>query len=171
MGSESNHPDRAPETLEVTEPPSAFVPDEEEFGARGFGREYRIDGRTGRPFRVAFAAGFAYVSAAWNIFILATLNYVAGGLESWFVAISLLLICLLVWGSVAARNGRSGRILVVTASALIIVHVADIVYYLAEDGTFAPATLFSFVAPTVVLFCLLHARSRAWFRLKGGKTF
>jgi hypothetical protein len=73
---------------------------------------------------------------------------------------------LMIWGGVVALNGKNGQILVIACA----VYAALAILSLFGSG-FGFTSLLGFVIPVLIVVFMLNAASKAWFKIKGGKTF
>ena len=73
---------------------------------------------------------------------------------------------LMIWGGVVALNGKNGQILVIACG----VYAALALISLFGSG-FGFTSLLGFVIPVLIVVFMLNAASKAWFKVKGGKTF
>lgn len=72
---------------------------------------------------------------------------------------------LVIWGGVAALNGTSGRILVVTAGIQVVIQVI----WMIETGSIAFGIVGT-VVPLAIIVLMSSPASRNWFRTTGGAT-
>ncbi len=73
---------------------------------------------------------------------------------------------LMIWGGVVAMNGKNGQILVIACAAYAALAILSLI-----GSGFGFTSLLGFVIPVLIVVFMLNAASKAWFKVKGGKTF
>ena len=125
---------------------------------------------------IGLAAGSVLSSAASAVCNDSTLDRdtaaaceAAGGLGTFLIivtAATIVIAGLMIWGGVVALNGKNGQILVIACGVYALLAVLSVF-----ASGFGFTYLLGFVIPVLIVVFLLNAQSRAWFKVKGGKTF